>query len=230
MNPRSDATPAPHSQTLHRGIRVLEVLAEASSPLSIDALAGRLAVHRSIVYRIVRTLEDHHLVARDGSGLLTPGAGLAVLAGSVESGLQRAAAAELSALANEVAMTSFLVVRDGDDAVTVLSIEPRHSVAHVVYRPGGRHPVDRGAPGIALLAGAAPETGERPEVAQARARGWATSDAEVLPGMSAVAAPIMASRGVAAACSVVFVRTGQDEEVLGRAVSRAATAIGRALR
>jgi DNA-binding IclR family transcriptional regulator len=198
--------------------------------LSIDQVAGRLGVHRSIVYRIVRTLEDHHLVTRDGGGLLAPGPGLAALAGSVESALQSVATPELYTLANEVAMTAFLVVRDGEEAVTVLSIEPRHSVAHVVYRPGGRHPVTRGAPGIALLAGAPPVAGERPEVALARDRGWASSEAEVLPGMSAVAAPITTPRGVVAACSVVFVRTGQDEQELGKAVRRAAEAIARALR
>ena len=47
-------------------------------------------------------------------------------------------------------MTAFLVVRSGDEAVTVATVEPQDSTAHVVYRPGTRHPVDRGAPGLAL--------------------------------------------------------------------------------
>lgn len=60
------------SQTLSRGIRVLEVLAGAERPLSIDEVAAELGVHRSIVYRIVRTLEDHRLVARDPAGRCAP--------------------------------------------------------------------------------------------------------------------------------------------------------------
>ena len=37
-------TPAPHSQTLSRGIRVLEILADAREPLSIDELGQRLGL------------------------------------------------------------------------------------------------------------------------------------------------------------------------------------------
>ena len=37
-------------------------------------------------------------------------------------------------------MTAFLVVRSGDEAVTVATVEPQDSTAHVVYRPGTRHP------------------------------------------------------------------------------------------
>ena len=55
---------APASQTLSRGIRILEILAEAREPLSIDDVAHRLGVHRSVAYRLVRTLEEHGLVVR----------------------------------------------------------------------------------------------------------------------------------------------------------------------
>ena len=58
---------APASQTLSRGIRILEVLADAPGPLTTDEVAGALGVHRSIAYRLVRTLEDHGLVLRDSA-------------------------------------------------------------------------------------------------------------------------------------------------------------------
>ena len=79
----------PHSRTLSRGIRVLEVLAE--SPLTIQGLAQALDVHRSIVYRILRTLEDHGLVARDAAGLVSLAPRMAALARGVERNLQSAA-------------------------------------------------------------------------------------------------------------------------------------------
>ncbi|MGB3377038.1 MAG: helix-turn-helix domain-containing protein, partial [Microbacterium sp.] len=63
--------PAPASQTLSRGIRILEILADG--PLSIDEVATRLDVHRSIAYRLLRTLEDHRLVARNAAGLAALG-------------------------------------------------------------------------------------------------------------------------------------------------------------
>ena len=61
-----------HSQTLSRGIRLLEMLAEAPAPMTIAELAESLGVHRSIAYRILRTLEDHRLVMRDASGRVLP--------------------------------------------------------------------------------------------------------------------------------------------------------------
>ncbi len=225
-----DRNQAAHSQTLHRGVRALELLAEAGQPLSIAELATRLGVHRSIAYRIVRTLEDHRLVTRAGDGRLAPGVGLAVLARSVKSTLQTAALPELSDLANDLGMTSFLVVEDEGEAVTVQTVEPRHSTVHVAYRPGVRHPVTRGAPGLALLAGMPKARGERAAVAQARTRGWATTQGEVLTGMRAVAAPVLDGRGdVVAAVSVVFVDSEHRLEQIGDRVSAAARAIAREL-
>src|SRR5699024_10395211 len=66
------------SQTLSRGIRVLEILSEAGTPLTIDETASRLGVHRSNAYRLVRTLEEHGLVGRDPRGGLVLGARHAV--------------------------------------------------------------------------------------------------------------------------------------------------------
>lgn len=223
----SSARPdTPHSQTLHRGVRVLEALAEAGRPLSITELAAAVGVHRSIAYRMVRTLEDHRLVARDGDGRLTPGVGLAVLARSVRSTLQTAALPELSDLANDLRMTAFLVVADEGEAVTLESVEPRHSDVHVSYRPGVRHPLDRGAPGLALLAGGPPRPGERREVTEARARGWVTTHSEVLTGMRAVASPVLTRRSeVAGAAAVVFVDSAYSREEIGARVAAAARAI-----
>jgi DNA-binding IclR family transcriptional regulator len=114
-----------------------------------------------------------------------------VLSRSVRRSLRAAAAPVLANLAEDLQMTAFLVVADGDEAVTIDSVEPRSLNAHVAYRPGTRHPIDRGAPGQALLAGSRPVPDERAEVTRARHVGWAHSKAEVIAGMASVAAPIV---------------------------------------
>ncbi len=220
----------PHSQTLDRGLRILELIAEADAPLTVAEVAQGVGLHRSVAYRAVRTLEDHRLLSRGADGRWSAGVGLSILARRVRSSLQTAALPELSDLANGLGMTAFLVVRDADEAVTVQSVEPRHSMVHVSYRPGIRHPVDRGAPGLALLAGAPASDGERPEVQLTRERGWAYSASEVLPGMRSVAAAVHDRRGqLAGAVAVVFVESPVPLSTLGERVMAAERAIAREL-
>jgi DNA-binding IclR family transcriptional regulator len=219
-------SPAAGSQTLDRGLRVLAVVAGAEAPMSTADVAVALDLHRSIAYRMLRTLEGHGLLRRHDDGRFGPGLTLAVLARRVAPTLQGAATAELSSLADAVGMTAFLVVRDGDDAVTIAVVEPRHVTAHVAYRPGNRHPVDRGAPGIALLAGADGQRGERAAVTSARRRGWAHSRSEVLPGMRSVASPVVDALGTLhGALCVVFVGVTGPVEDLGVRVCVAARTV-----
>lgn len=221
---------APYSQTLDRGLRVLELLAAAEGPLSIADLSREIDVHRSIIYRMVRTLEAHRLVARGPDGRYELGLGMAALARSVRPVLQSAALPTLSDLADDVGLTAFLVVPDGDEAVTLISVEPQRTQVHVTYRPGVRHPIHRGAPGIALLAGRPPTPGEPENVIEARARGWAFSHSEVIPGMRSVAAPVTDQRGqVHASVAVIYVAEELSRETLAERVIKAATAIANRL-
>ena len=197
MRNTNSLPPAARAQTLDRGLAALELVAASERPLSVDDVAGALGLHRSIAYRLVRTLEDRRLVERDGAGRYSPGVRLAVLARGARAPLRSAATGELAALADRLQMTAFVVVRDGDEALTLDAIEPRRTDVHVSYRPGTRHAVDRGAPGLALLAGGPVQAGERREVATARRRGWAHTRSEVLAGMAAVAAPIGSQGAVA---------------------------------
>jgi DNA-binding IclR family transcriptional regulator len=218
------SSPAPHSQTLDRGLRLLEFLADAQKDLTVAQLSDGLGLHRSIVYRILRTLEDHRLVTRTATGSYILGAGLAVLARGVAPDLQAVALPELSELANACGMTAFVVVPDGDDAVTLVSVPPRHSQGHFAQHPGTRHPLDAGAPGLALLAGGPPRPGERREVTEGRRRGWVRSRGEVVPGLSAVAAPVMRPGGPVASVAVVFAGRA-DEPALAQRVMETARQI-----
>lgn len=231
--PRTGGNP-PASQTLSRGIRILELLADASEPLTIDGIADHLGVHRSIAYRLLRTLEDHGLVARDPSGRVALGARMAALAAGVAHDLQAEALPELTAVANELGMTCFLAVLDHDECVTLTSVEPRHAVASVAQRPGTRHPVTVGAPGKAILAALPrPEwpagiTARLEEEATAAAtRGFAESSDEVIPSVRSVAVPLQLRGREPAAIAVVYVATDHEpSEIASRLAASAASVRG----
>ena len=215
---------------MSRGIRILEILADARAPLAIDEIARRLDVHRSIAYRLVRTLEFHGLITRDGSRRITLGARLAALAAGVAHDLQAEALPELTAAANELGMTCFLAVLDRDECVTIASVEPSHAVASVAQRPGTRHPVSVGAPGKAILS--ILPSGDRPtamsdalisDVAESTDRGYATSHDEVISSLRSVAVPLALRAREPAAIAVVYVASARDEgEIADRLRSTAA--------
>ncbi|TFD07339.1 ArsR family transcriptional regulator [Cryobacterium sandaracinum] len=228
---------APHSQTLSRGIRVLEILADADEALTIADVAAALGVHRSIAYRILRTLEDHGVVIRDAAGAVRLGPRMAALARGVSRGLQAAALPELTSVANELGMTAFVTVLDRAEVVTLVSVEPRQAHATVAQRPGTRHPLGRGAPGIAiqslLTATQWVDLGEgarRGEAADVRARGFATSHDEVIPGLASVAVPLVVPGEAPAALAVVYLGTGQSDAAIGARLVTAAAVIAADLR
>ncbi|MFB7844510.1 IclR family transcriptional regulator [Microbacterium sp. NPDC056052] len=227
---------APASQTLSRGIRILEVLADARGPLSIDEIAAALGVHRSIAYRLLRTLEDHRLVSRDASGLVALGARMAALAAGVANDLQAEALPELTAVANELGMTCFLAVLDGEECITLVSVEPRHAVASVAQHPGARHSVTVGAPGKAILAQLTePEWPAgagavlHAEAAGVRTTGYATSHDEVIPTVQSVAVPLALRGQRPAAIAVLHVATDRTDAEIAARLERSATTIRDAL-
>lgn len=218
------------SQTLSRGIRALEILAAAPGPLTIAELAEAMGVHRSVAYRILRTLEDHSLLVRDDAGRFQPGPGLAVLARGVSRSLQAAALPELTHLANSLDMTAFVAVWDHHDCITLLTVEPRHSGATVAQHPGTRHPINAGAPGIAIQSSLTEAEWEklgtgipyRPEAAEARRTGYSASHDEVIPGVSSLAAPIRVPGARPAALAVVYIRSSHKPAAVGAALVESA--------
>ncbi|MER7014261.1 helix-turn-helix domain-containing protein [Saccharopolyspora sp. NPDC000359] len=224
------------SQTLSRGIRLLEILSAADRNLSIDELAAELEVHRSVAYRLLRTLEDHGLVVRDGAGRIALGAGLAALAAGVSRDLQSAALPELADVADEFGMTCLLAVHnDGHEAVTLVSSAPRQSVAVVSYKPGHRHPITRGGPGKAILlelpesAWPADMTDElRAEIAESRALGFARSSDEVVPSLRSVAVPLVLPDQPLASIAVIHVSLPRPEEEIAARLKTAAKRVQRA--
>jgi len=228
----------PTSQTLSRGIRVLEIVAASSTYLSIAEVAAELEVHRSIAYRIIRTLENHRLLSRDEAGLIRPASGLAVLARSVQRDLQAAATPELTTLANKLSMTAFLAVWEHDLCTTLQSVEPLHSHSAIVHRPGSVHGMDVGAAGIAIQSMYTKEQWQaldteieyRAQAREARIDGYATSENEVIQGVASIAVPIPSPLTTPASLAVVFAAsTVTDRNSVIRALKEAALNIAEEL-
>ena len=208
--------PAETSQTLDRGLRVLTVLAGAPGGLTITELAERLEVNRTVVYRLVTTLEQHGLVRRDSRSRLHVGLGVLHLASAVQPVLRDIAGPVLRRLAEEVGCTAHLTVADGDEALALAVVEPSWTDFHVSYRVGSRHPLDQGAAGKALLLG---------REATPAARRWAMTAGELQAGAKGLAAPVPGVEGLEA--SVGIVTLGDlDEDAAGPRVAAAAAELG----
>jgi DNA-binding IclR family transcriptional regulator len=184
------------SQTLSRGLTALELIGSADAPLSVADLCAQLGIHRSMAYRLVKTLEQRGFVYRDASGGLVLGTKIATLARSVAKGLQEAAAPELAAIAAELEMTAMLVTFDGESAVTLSTAEPQKLETTVARKPGSRHSIDRGAPGRVLRSQVDPTTYPP--------RDFEFSQDEVLPGVAAVAVPLVIAGYQPVALAVLY--------------------------
>lgn len=208
--------PAETSQTLDRGLRVLEALAEASDGLTMTELADRLEVNRTVVHRLVSTLEQHALVRRGARGRLHVGLGVLHLASAVQPVLRDLAVPVLRGLAEMLGCTAHLTVADGDEALALAVVEPSWTDFHVGYRVGSRHPLDRGAAGRAILLGRQPDTPSR--------RAFAVTEGELQPGARGLAAPVLGAEALEA--SVGIVTMGEiDVDVMAPPVLRAAAEV-----
>ena len=210
------------SLTLSRGIQLLEYVCAVDAAPSIGQVAEHLKVHRSAAYRLLRTLEAHYLVRRDDAGKIYPAAGLTNLARGVENSLQTVGLPVMTKIADALEMSCFIAVAQGSDCFTLVTVEA--TTSHVVTQhPGTRHHLDRGAPGVALLAGLTPQQRDEiadlelsekalADLAQAEADGYATSHDEVIPGVGSVAVPLMAPGQLPASLAVVYPRREVDEQ------------------
>jgi DNA-binding IclR family transcriptional regulator len=204
------------AQTLDRGLRLLQLVADAPSGLTVTEAATRLGVGRAVIYRLVGALAAHALVRRDDAGRLRLGVGLLHLARRVQPLLADAALPQLRRLAEQVGATAHLTVADGAEAVALAVVEPSWTAFHVAYRTGSRHPLELGAAGQAILAGRRGETG------------WTVSAGQLQPGAYGVAAPVPHIDGLEASVGVVALAE-LDPAQVGPEVVAAAQALARAL-
>lgn len=124
------------SQTLDRGLRVLKLLADTDHGLTVTELSNKLGVNRTVVYRLLATLEQHALVRRDLGGRARVGLGVLRLGRQVHPLVREAALPALRSLAEDIGATAHLTLVDGTDALAVAVVEPTWTDYHVAYRAG----------------------------------------------------------------------------------------------
>lgn len=206
------------AQTLDRGLRLLTLVADTPAGVTVTEAAAALGVGRAVVYRLVTTLTAHGLVRRDGESRLRIGPGILPLARRAQPLLAEAALPALRRLADEVGATAHLTVADAGEAIALAVVEPTWTAFHVAYRTGTRHRLDRGAAGLAILAGAA----------EPAATDWVTSTGALQDGAHGVAAPVRGVPGWDASVGVVAL-TDLDDATVGARVVAAAAEVARAL-
>lgn len=211
--------PAETSQTLDRGLRVLEVLAATPAGLTATELAQVVGVNRTVVYRLVTTLEQHGLARRDAAGRLHVGLGVLGLTRGLQPVLREVANPVLRALAEDLGATAHLTVADGGEALAIAVVEPSWTDFHVSYRVGARHPLDRGAAGQAILLGRGGDAGPD-QVVQ--------TTGELQPGARGIAAPVLGVDGLEASVGIVTVGD-LDAATAGPRVAVAARELARRL-
>jgi DNA-binding IclR family transcriptional regulator len=206
--------PGEISQTLDRGLRVLDVLAASPDGLTMTELAARMEVNRTIVHRLVATLEGRALVRRDAGGRLRVGLGVLRLGAAVQPVLRDLAVPVLRDLAEAVGCTAHLTVVDGEEALALAVVEPSWTDFHVGYRVGSRHPLGQGAAGRAILVG---RSGDPTP--------YVVTVGELQSGARGLAAPVRGVLGLEASVGIITVDPDIDTAAIGPQVERAAAAL-----
>ncbi|MFF2845488.1 IclR family transcriptional regulator [Streptomyces sp. NPDC058001] len=211
------------SQTLDRGLRVLKLLADTDHGLTVTELSTKLGVNRTVVYRLLATLEQHALVRRDLGGRARVGLGVLRLGRQVHPLVREAALPALRSLAEDIGATAHLTLVDGTEALAVAVVEPTWTDYHVAYRTGFRHPLDRGAAGRAILA--ARQSGLAKGSAKGSAKGadpaYILTHGELEAGASGAAAALLGVTGVEGSVGVVMLSDSVPERVGPRVVDAA---------
>lgn len=142
---------------LHRGLRVLEIVAAARRPLSITDIASELELTRSSVFRLIYTLRHMGFLEEEQSKLFTLGPrvlniGFAFLA---SKDIIEIARPELEALRDDTQVSAHLAIRDERDVLYLSCVQTRSGFLSNM-NVGSRVPAYASPMGWLLLAGLPP--------------------------------------------------------------------------
>ena len=210
------------SQTLDRGLRVIEAIAESADGLTVTEIAQSLGIGRTVVYRLVVTLENHAFLRRAADGRCRLGMAVVAMGRAVQPIIRDVALPVLQLLADAVGATAHMTIVDGTEALTAVAVEPSRSDVHVSYRMGARYPLEANAAGRAVLAA-------RTVAGRPLDPPWVVATSEGSQGAYGIAVPMMRVPGFEGSIGVVSLRELNEAEV-GARVARAASEISRALR
>lgn len=206
-------------QVLDRTLRLLDVLAGADREMGLAELAGRLALHKSTIHRLLAVLERHRLIRKDpAQGKYGLGMKLFELGSRAVARLDLRDRAEpvLERLADETHETAHISVLDGAEMLSIANVEGRWTL-RTPSTVGRRTPVHCTSAGKAVIAflpdralaallsdlpltqytrhTLVTRAALRRELLQVRDRGFAIDNEEVEVGLRCVGAPIRNHRG-----------------------------------
>ncbi|CAN7699804.1 IclR family transcriptional regulator [Bosea sp. LjRoot237] len=142
---------------LHRGLRVLEIVAAAQRPLSITDIASELGLTRSSVFRLVYTLRHMGFLEEEQTKHFTLGPrvlniGFAFLA---SKDIIEIARPELEALRDDTQVSAHLAIRDERDVLYLSCVQTRSGFLSNM-NVGSRVPAYASPMGWLLLSGLPP--------------------------------------------------------------------------
>ncbi|RYE39053.1 MAG: IclR family transcriptional regulator [Hyphomicrobiales bacterium] len=170
-------------------LTALQLIAD-SEGLTVQEVADRVGVHRTVAYRLLSTLVQFHFIVRDEDSRYRPAAALVALGNSFDRSVRHKCMPILQRLAADQRATVSLLVAEGDEAVSVAVIVPRDVNYQLSFHEGSRHSLDIGAAGIALRAALPPRPDDPPVVAETRERGWVMTFGEIAPSTYGLAVPV----------------------------------------
>lgn len=213
------------SQSLERGLIVLEEVAGSSEGVTASELARRLEVSRTIVVRLLKALEERRYVVRV-DGLYRVGGAVAGLMDHYHSRILDAARPMLRDFTTRHGVTSHFCLLEGDETVAAVVVHPFGNRMFVSESTGARRPAGTGASGIACLVSAGRTwPGAERRISGAVAKGFATSESEVQTGTCGVAAPVFGLDGRGASVGSIMLAGSHDLDQMGRELRSMADAL-----
>lgn len=211
-------------QSLERAVGVLRAVGAAgTNGARLADVAAATGLSRSTAHRFLLSLAETGLLEQDDGGtsfrLGLELCSLGAIAGNRYE-LRDIAQPVMQLLAERTGDTVYLSLRDGYEAICVERIEGSFPIRTLTLEIGDRRPLGVGAGSLALLAfqpddfveaALAADPGAfapyprldavrlRALIAETRARGYAVNEQQVVTGMSALGAPILAPDGSAVA-------------------------------
>jgi DNA-binding IclR family transcriptional regulator len=250
--PARGGKPARGEPVLDRAFRILTAFGPDHRSLTLTALSGRAGLPKPTALRLARKLVELGALERSGTGEYAIGLRLLEVASLAPRGhgLRATALPYLQDLHHATGQHVLLAVRDGAEAILIERLSAR-GAGRVMYRVGGRLPLDATGVGIVLLAHApvalqdavlsrdltlrpenVPRSARelRAQLAAVRHDGIAVLSRSWPEPVTTVAAPILGPQGNPVAALSVVTSAGQVEPaVLRPAVVAVARAISRAV-
>jgi DNA-binding IclR family transcriptional regulator len=209
-----------------RACRIVELIAADGPEVSLSQVAETAGLTRPTAHRLLATLTVAGWVRKSSTGRYALTGKLTGIGGAASrgAGLREIARPVVTALAQATGDTAYLLAPREGRALCVDRVEGPHPIRVHHVNVGDMLPLNAGAGPVTILA-------HRPDLlehvalddaarsrlikrlAQVRTRGYVVSPDDLLPGVTAIGAPVMDSSGtVVAGLSV----TGIKERLTGR--------------